>query len=52
LIKKGIVSRMKGKAPKIKILGNGKLTKKLVFENCKFSKSAKEAVEKAGGTIK
>jgi large subunit ribosomal protein L15 len=52
LIKKGIVSRMKGRNPKIKILGTGKLTKKLVVENCKFSKTAKEAIEKAGGTIK
>ena len=52
LIKKGIVSRMKGRNPKIKILGTGKLTKKLVIENCKTSKTAKEAVEKAGGIIK
>lgn len=52
LIKKGIVGNIKGKTPIIKILGTGKLTKKLVFENCKFSKTAKEAVEKAGGSIK
>jgi large subunit ribosomal protein L15 len=52
LIKKGIVSRMKGRNPKIKILGTGKLTKKLIFENCKFSASAKTAIEKAGGSIK
>jgi large subunit ribosomal protein L15 len=52
LIKKGIVSRMKGRNPKIKILGTGKLTKKLVVENCKTSKTAKEAIEKAGGVIK
>ena len=52
LIKKGIVSKIKGRSPKIKILGTGKLTKKLVVENCKTSKTAKEAIEKAGGTIK
>ena len=52
LIKKGIISNIKGKTPKVKILGTGKITKKLVFENCKFSKSAKEAVEKSGGSIK
>ena len=52
LIKKGIVSRMKGRAPQIKILGNGKLTKKLIVENCQFSKSAREAIENAGGVIK
>ena len=52
LIKKGIISNIKGKTPKVKILGTGKITKNLVFENCKFSKSAKEAVEKSGGSIK
>ena len=52
LIKKGIIHIIKGKKPEVKILGNGKLTKKLTIENCKISKSAKEAVEKAGGTVK
>ena len=52
LLKKGIISKMKGKTPKVKILGTGKLTKKLVVENCKTSKTAKDAIEKAGGTIK
>ena len=52
LLKMGIVSKMKGKTPKIKILGTGKLTKKLVVENCKTSKTAKEAIEKAGGTVR
>jgi len=52
LISKGIISRIKGKTPKVKILGTGKITKKVVVENCKISKTAKEAVEKAGGSIK
>ena len=52
LLKKGMIVNIKGKTPDLKILGTGKLTKKLVFENCKFSKTAKEAVEKAGGSIK
>ena len=52
LIKKGIISKIKGRTPKVKILGTGKLTKKLVVENCRASKTAKEAIEKAGGTIK
>jgi len=52
LIKNGIIRRIKGKAPEVKILGSGKLTKKITVENCKVSKSAKEAIEKAGGTIK
>jgi len=52
LIKKGIVRTIKGKAPKIKILGRGKLSKQLIIENCEVSKTAKEAIEKAGGVIK
>jgi len=36
----------------VKILGSGKLTKKLTVEAHKFSKSAKEAIEKAGGSTK
>ena len=52
LSKKGIVANIKGRAPKIKILGTGKLTRQLIVENCKTSKTAKEAIEKAGGTIK
>ena len=52
LVKKGIISKVKGKTPKVKILGTGKLTKKLVVENCKMSETAKGAIEKAGGSIK
>ena len=52
LEKKGIVHMVKGKLPQVKILGNGKLDKKLVIENCKVSNKAKEAIEKAGGTVK
>ncbi|MDD5489541.1 MAG: 50S ribosomal protein L15 [Candidatus Moranbacteria bacterium] len=35
----------------VKILGNGEITKKITFENCLVSKSAKEKIEKAGGKI-
>ena len=34
----------------LKVLGDGELTKKLVVKANKFSASAKEAIEKAGGT--
>ena len=33
----------------IKVLGNGKLTKKLTVKAAAFSKTAKEAIEKTGG---
>lgn len=35
----------------IKVLGNGQLTHKLTVKAHKFSKSAQEAIEKAGGTV-
>lgn len=38
------------KKDKVKILGNGELTRKLVVKANAFSKSAKEAIEKINGT--
>ena len=52
LAKKEIVRMIKGRVPKVKILGGGKINKKLVIENCKISESAKKAIEKANGVIK
>ena len=51
LIKKGIVDKIKGKIPKIKILGQGELTKSLSFENCLVSEKAKEKIKKAKGNV-
>lgn len=42
LLEKGLVRRIKGRMPKVKILGTGELTKKFVIENCKLSKKAQE----------
>jgi len=47
-----LIPKIKGKTPKVKILGKGELTKKLIIEGCQVSKSAKEKIEKAGGTVK
>jgi large subunit ribosomal protein L15 len=52
LLEKKLIRRIKGKMPKVKILGRGELTKKLIIKNCSVSKSAKEKIEKAGGNIK
>lgn len=52
LAEKGLTRRIKGKEARVKILGGGDLKKKLNFEGCLISKSAKEKIEKAGGTIK
>jgi len=40
------------KKDKVKILGKGTIEKKLTIHAHKFSKSAKEKIEKAGGEIK
>ncbi|WP_461201274.1 50S ribosomal protein L15 [Anoxybacillus sp. TBDG-1] len=47
LLETGVVSKLKAG---IKVLGNGELTKKLTVKAHKFSTSAKEAIEAAGGT--
>ena len=48
LIDAGMIS----KKQKVKILAKGKLSAKLNVEAHAFSKSAQEAIEKAGGTVK
>jgi large subunit ribosomal protein L15 len=52
LLERGVIRRIKGRLPRVKILGQGKLTKKLIIENCQVSKQAREKIEKAGGSIK
>lgn len=52
LVERGLVRQTTANVPAIKILGNGKINKKLSLEGFTFSKSAKAAIEKAGGSIK
>ena len=49
LIVSGILSKIEDAG--VKILGNGELTKSLTVKANKFSTSAKEAIEKAGGSV-
>jgi large subunit ribosomal protein L15 len=42
---------VQGRVDRIKILGEGELTKKLVVSAHKFSKGAREKIEKAGGKV-
>ena len=51
LLKKGLISRIKGRLPKLKILGKGEIKKKLIFKGFLFSKRAKEKIEKSGSKI-
>ena len=51
LLGKGIIGRIKGRIPQVKILGNGSIKKKLTIQDCQISKSAQEKIEKAGGKV-
>ncbi|MBY0473293.1 50S ribosomal protein L15 [Patescibacteria group bacterium] len=51
LLEHGIVRGRKGVTPVVKILGDGELTKKFTFSGLVVSASAKEKIEKAGGSI-
>ena len=53
LLKKGLIGlpagrhgKVKGKMPVVKILGKGKLSKKLTIEGCKMSKSVEKVFKK------
>lgn len=48
----GAIATVRRKAPTVKILGNGELSKKLNIEGCQVSASAKAKIEAAGGTVK
>lgn len=50
LVEKGFISSKSNSM--VKILGNGEITKKLTVEVDKVSASAKEKIEKAGGSVK
>ena len=52
LVTAGVISTVRQKAPVVKILGTGEITKKINVEGCQISASAKEKIEKAGGSVK
>ena len=51
LVSAGIINRISGRIPLVKILGNGDLSKKLTFTKVRLSAVAKEKVAKGGGAI-
>ena len=51
LLEKNIIRRMSGRTPKVKILGAGEISKAFTVEGCLISKTAKEKLEKVGGTV-
>lgn len=52
LLEHGMVNRVNGKLPAVKILGTGETKKAFTIEGCVLSATAKEKIEKAGGTVK
>lgn len=52
LVKMGVLETRLGKNPKLKILGLGDISKKIIVSDCKVSAEAKTKIEKAGGSVK
>jgi large subunit ribosomal protein L15 len=49
LFEKGIIKKIKGILPEVKLLGGGDITKPFLVSECQVSKQAKDKIEKAGG---
>ncbi len=52
LSQKGLVTKVSGKLPSVKILSTGEITVKVTIINCLVSATAKVKIESAGGKIK
>ncbi|MHB1163538.1 MAG: uL15 family ribosomal protein [Minisyncoccota bacterium] len=50
LVARGVVRRAKGRAPAVKVLGTGSITKALVIKGCTLSDVARAAILAVGGT--
>ncbi|MHB0865723.1 MAG: uL15 family ribosomal protein [Minisyncoccota bacterium] len=50
LVVRGLVRRAKGRAPAVKVLGTGTITKALVIKGCTLSDVARAAILAVGGT--
>lgn len=51
LQQKGLLNTYKGRLPKVKIIGNTPLTKKVKFESVVFSREAKAVAVKSGAEV-
>ena len=51
LLNKGLIGKIKGRMPEVKILGSGELSKKFDLKGIAVSAAAKAKIEKAGGKI-
>ncbi len=51
MVAAGLIRNKRGSSPAVKILGNGELSKKFTISGCQVSASAREKIEKVGGTV-
>lgn len=51
ILASGLVKKIGGATPKVKILSTGEITKALTVSGCLLSATAKEKIEKAGGSV-
>jgi large subunit ribosomal protein L15 len=52
LVAARVISQIRKKNPKVKILATGELTKAFVIEGCEVSEAAKVKIVAAGGSVK
>lgn len=52
LFEKKLIYKKSGDLPKVKILGDGEISQKLAFRDVLLSKSARDKIEKVGGSVK
>lgn len=52
LYERGLIKKVGGKFPRVKIVGNDKLEQKLIFKNVSFSESARKSAEEAKSEFK
>ena len=51
LVAKGVINAVAKRAPLVKILATGEVTKNLTIEGCQISAAAKAKIEQAGGKV-
>ena len=52
LVSAGVISQVRKKNPRVKILATGDITKAFVIEGCEISKTAAAKIVAAGGSVK
>jgi len=51
LFASGLISRVGGKIPAVKILASGEITKAVTIRECQITDAAKAKIQSAGGTV-